>query len=87
MSPGYGSQSMVERLRTVLVRRPDHAFAVTDPLKWHYAGRPELDAAQREHDGLVAIFEQAGAQVVFHTEVKAEGAQLLNIRMLEDELA
>ncbi len=64
----YGSQSMVESLRIVLVRRPDQAFAVTDPAKWHYAGRPDLETAQREHDALVEIMRQAGAQVTYHGE-------------------
>lgn len=64
----YGSQSMVEPLRAVLVRRPDEAFAVTDPAKWHYAARPDLEMAQLEHDALVEILRQAGAQVIDHTE-------------------
>jgi len=64
----YGSQSMVEPLRTVLMRRPDEAFAVADPAKWHYAGRPDLETARREHDALVAILRQAGARVIYHSE-------------------
>jgi hypothetical protein len=31
MTRRYGSQSMIEPLRTVLVKRPDEAFAVDDP--------------------------------------------------------
>ena len=57
---------MVEPLRRVLVRRPDEAFAVQDPGLWHYAGRPDLAPAQQEHDGLVAILRQAGAEVLYH---------------------
>ncbi len=68
MSRAYGSQSMIDPLRMVLVRRPDQAFAVTDPVKWHYAGRPDLEEAQREHDALVGILQQAGAKVIYHTE-------------------
>lgn len=68
MSALYGSQSMVEPLRMVLVRRPDQAFAVTDTAQWHYTGRPDLQTAQWEHDALVAILRQAGAEVIYHGE-------------------
>jgi len=64
--PGYGGQSMVAPLRRVLVRRPDAAFAVDDPPLWHYAGRPHLPTAQREHDTLVSIMRAAGIDVVYH---------------------
>ncbi len=66
MTPAYGGQSMVAPLRRVLVRRPDATFAAADPERWHYAGRPDLDAARREHDALVEILEGAGAEVVRH---------------------
>jgi N-dimethylarginine dimethylaminohydrolase len=59
---------MVAPLRRVLVRRPDRSFAVDDPELWHYAGRPDLVAAQREHDDLVAILRRAGAEVIYHDE-------------------
>ena len=62
----YGSQSMVEPLRRVLVRRPDEAFAGADPQQWHYTARPDLELAQREHDALVAVLRQAGAEVIYH---------------------
>ncbi len=62
----YGSQSMIAPLRTVLVKRPDEAFAVDDPLAWHYASRPDLHSAQQEHDALVALLHNAGATVVTH---------------------
>ncbi|MCU0495026.1 MAG: arginine deiminase family protein [Chloroflexaceae bacterium] len=66
MNPNYGSQSMVAPLRRVLVRRPDEAFAVDEPHAWHYTARPNLHAAQAEHDALVALLRQAGAEVIFH---------------------
>ncbi len=68
MARHYGSQDMVSPLRTVLVKRPDSAFAVDDPAAWHYAGKPDLAAAQREHDGMVALLRKAGAEVVYHDE-------------------
>lgn len=62
----YGSQSMVAPLRRVIVRRPDAAFAVEDPAAWHYTARPDLAAAQAEHDAFVAILREHGAEVVAH---------------------
>jgi len=64
----YGSQSMVEPLRRVLVRRPDATFGAADPAKWHYSARPKLEIAQQEHDALVAVLRQAGAEVIYHDE-------------------
>jgi N-dimethylarginine dimethylaminohydrolase len=57
---------MSEPLRTVLVRRPDAAFAVADPKKWGYAAKPNLAAAQKEHDGLVELLKQSGIEVRYH---------------------
>lgn len=62
----YGSQSMVAPLRRVLVKRPDEAFGNADPAVWHYTARPDLEAAQREHDTLTGILRAAGAEVVDH---------------------
>lgn len=61
----YGAQSMVAPLRRVIVRRPDEAFAVADPAAWHYAGRPDLPAAQAEHDAFVAVLREHGAEVIY----------------------
>jgi dimethylargininase len=66
MNRNYGSQSMVEPLRRVLVRRPDQAFAVDDPELWHYTSRPDLPIARQEHDALAAILRRAGAEVIEH---------------------
>lgn len=63
---GYGSQSMVDRLRRVAVRRPTSSFAVADPAAWHYAATPNATAAGREHDDLVALLEADGVEVVRH---------------------
>ncbi len=66
MATGYGCQSMVEPVRRVLVRRPDAAFGVADPARWHYTGRPDLEVARGEHDALVEILHRAGAEVLYH---------------------
>ena len=77
MKRHYGSQSMIGPLRTVMVRRPDESFAVDDPLVWHYTGRPDLKIAQQEHDGLVALLRQAGAEVIYHDEPQHERADAI----------
>jgi len=62
----YGSQSMVEELKRVLVRRPDAAFGNADPEQWHYTSQPDLAGARAEHEALVATLEGFGCDVVFH---------------------
>src|SRR2546430_15707892 len=59
---------MIAPLRTVLVKRPDEAFAVDDHIAWHYTAHPDLKVAQQEHDGLAALLRQSGAEVVYHDE-------------------
>jgi dimethylargininase len=73
----YGSQSMIAPLRTVLVKRPDEAFAVNDPAAWHYTARPDLALAQQEHDALVALLRQSGAEVIYHDEHQPEHADAI----------
>ena len=63
MSRTYGSQSMSDPLRTVLVRRPDAAFGAADPRQWGYTAKPNLVAAQREHDRLVDLLKQSRVDV------------------------
>ena len=65
MVGGFGSQSMVAPLRTVMVRRPEASFAVSDPKKWGYAARPDLERARAEHDAFVALLRTSGAEVQF----------------------
>ena len=68
MTRTYGSQSMSDSLRSVLVRRPDSSFAVSDPKRWGYAAKPNLAAAQKEHDGLVELLKHSGIEVLHHAE-------------------
>jgi len=63
LSRTYGSQSMSDPLRTVLVRRPDAAFGAADPRQWGYTAKPNLVAAQREHDRLVDLLKQSRVDV------------------------
>jgi N-dimethylarginine dimethylaminohydrolase len=68
---------MIAPLRTVLVKRPDTAFAVDDPVAWHYTGRPDLLAAQQEHDALVALLQAAGTEVLYHDEPQVNHADAI----------
>jgi N-dimethylarginine dimethylaminohydrolase len=68
---------MVAPLRRVLVRRPDEAFGTADPVAWHYTARPELVAAQAEHDALVAILRAHGAEVLYHDEPQPDRADAI----------
>lgn len=68
--PGFGIRNATDPLRRVLVKRPEEAFAVADPAAWGYAGRPDLAAARAEHDALVEMLREAGAEVVGHDEAQ-----------------
>lgn len=77
MMINYGSQNMVTPLRRVLVRRPDAAFAVDDPEKWHYVDAPDLAVAQQEHDALTDILRDAGAEVIYHDAAMPDHADAI----------
>lgn len=62
----YGSQSMVGKLRRVVVRAPDRSFADADPEEWHYASRPDFDGAVAEHAAFVDALEKAGVELIWH---------------------
>jgi len=64
----FGSQSMVEPLRRVLMKRPEEAFAAADPVAWNYVSRPDLAEARREHDALAETIRSAGVEVLYHDE-------------------
>ena len=77
MTTHYGSQSMIDPLRIVLVKRPDQAFAVDNPAAWHYTERPDLAIARQEHDTLVNLLRQAGAEVIYHDDPQPERADAI----------
>lgn len=68
MTREYGAQSMVGKLRKVVVRRPDEAMAAADPQKWHYAGRVDLHEARAAHEALVQAMTDWGVEVIVHDE-------------------
>src|SRR5439155_26041441 len=76
----YGSQRMVDPLRTVLVRRHDEAFAHADPKLWGYARRPDLIAARSEHIALVKMLRASGADVWYHEEPQEDRADAIFVR-------
>ncbi len=62
----YGAQNMVEPLRRVVVRAPSPAYGDADPAAWNYHGKPEIEAARREHAELVSLLENEGAELIWH---------------------
>jgi len=66
MASGYGAQSMVGRLRRVVVRRPDEAMAGAGPTTWHYAGPVDIGKARRAHDELLQALTDWGVEVIVH---------------------
>jgi N-dimethylarginine dimethylaminohydrolase len=79
MTTRFGGQNVVDPIRRVLVKRPDDAFAVQDPKRWHYTSRPDLAAAQEEHDALVEILRQAGAEILYHDEAQPDRADSIYV--------
>jgi arginine deiminase len=66
----FGSQSMVRRLYRVIVKRPDEAFRSAAHVEkeyrtLNYTRPPDLNRAAWEHERLVALMEQAGAEVLY----------------------
>lgn len=66
-------------VRRVLVKRPDEAFGGADPQRWHYVAKPDLDAAQQEHDELVTVLRQAGAEVLYHDRLQPDRADAIYV--------
>ena len=79
MNTDFGGQNMYQSLRRVLVKRPDEAFAVEDPDRWHYLARPDLEAAQQEHDALVESLRQSGAEVLYHDDLQPDRADAIYV--------
>jgi N-dimethylarginine dimethylaminohydrolase len=69
MQARYGSQSMIEPLRRVIVKRPEQAFRSAEEIQRHwkelgYLRPPDLERAIGEHRRLVALLEAGGAEVL-----------------------
>jgi N-dimethylarginine dimethylaminohydrolase len=66
----FGSQSMVTRLRRVIVKRPEEAFRSPDQIEkeWKdlgYTRPPDLQAAAQGHLKFVDLMKQAGTDVLY----------------------
>jgi N-dimethylarginine dimethylaminohydrolase len=79
MSHNYGSQSMVEQLHSVMVRRPSAAFGRADPQRWHYTAQPDFDLACAEHDAFVGLLHQAGIEVIYDDEPLPDHADAIYV--------
>jgi dimethylargininase len=78
-SKTYGGHTMVAPLHRVLVKRPEQAFGDADPQHWHYTSRPDLPAAQEEHDTFVKILKSANAEVIYHDETQPDHADAIYV--------
>jgi len=79
MTTRFGGQNVVNPIQRVLVKRPDATFAVQDPDRWHYTSRPDLAAAQEEHDALVQILRRTGAEILYHEDPQPERADSIYV--------
>jgi arginine deiminase len=67
---GFGSQSMVTRLRRVIVKRPEEAFRSRDQIQkeWKhlaYTRPPDLARAAHGHQQFVKLMQDAGAEILY----------------------
>ena len=79
ISRRWGAQSMTAPLREVLVKAPGPAFG--DAFHHHGAGflHPvDLDAARREHDGLVELLERLGV-IVHRLDTETDDPDLVYV--------
>ena len=79
MTSRFGGQNVVAPVRRVLVKRPDAHFAVEDPNRWHYTSRPDLTGAQSEHDFLVDVLRQNGAEILYHDASQPDRADSIYV--------
>jgi N-dimethylarginine dimethylaminohydrolase len=79
MEKQYGGQSMIARLRRVIVRRPDDSFVVQNPKEWHYTQIPDLANARKEHDALVMVIKNFAAEVIYHDKAQPDKADAIYV--------
>jgi len=63
----YGAQSELATLRVVMVHKPGEELlkvSATDPWKWLFDAKPDIQRAQEEHERMVMILREEGVQVV-----------------------
>ncbi len=75
----FGAQSMTAPLREVLVKRPGPAFGrAFDQPAAGFLRPVDLDAARREHDGLVALLDRLGVRV-HHLDAETDDPDLVYV--------
>lgn len=71
MARTYGNQSMVAPLKRVLVRPPtERAEDIERWQEFGYHFAPDLEETRRQHDGLVKLLRDAGAEVSLAEEAQ-----------------
>lgn len=68
MGREYGAQSMVGRLRRVVMRRPGAEMAAADPAAWHYTAPIDRDEAVAAHDEFATALRAWDVEVLYHDE-------------------
>src|SRR5205809_1754267 len=66
----FGSQTMVAPLRCVIVKRPEEAFRSPETIEsqWNplgYTRPPDLNRARKEHQQLVLLLKESGANILY----------------------
>lgn len=66
----FGSQTMVAPLRCVIVKRPEEAFRSLETIEsqWNplgYTRPPDLNRARKEHQQLVLLLKESGANILY----------------------
>src|SRR5262245_57103179 len=64
----FGAQSMVGRLRWVLVHEPGPEYNVENWKAWPYEGEPSFERASEQHRAVVDALRATGAEVSFLEE-------------------
>jgi N-dimethylarginine dimethylaminohydrolase len=70
MTARFGSQSMVARLKRVVVKRPEDAFRSRQAIEaqWadlDYLRAPDIDRAAADHQNFVSLLREAGAEILY----------------------
>ena len=59
----FGSQSMVQPIQRVLMRRPGQSLLAADPQKWHYGTMFDAKKAIEQYDAFAGLVEASGAEI------------------------
>jgi dimethylargininase len=65
MRKPFGAQTMVARLRRVMMRAPGAAMRAADPAHWHYGPGFDAERAEKQHAALAKLISSTGAEIVW----------------------